>query len=168
MPEELKRELEETFRREHKLLRAENLALWRKVRNIVIVAIVITALGCAAGLFELNDLSKQRRGDSKRQFDALVVVETKACWERWNGRVVLRALALNGGQQSLDPSSIKDPELRALLIQSQKSQAEFRDLARKLLALPDCKGTNPEQIDDKVLDRAEVPITARPKNQGGE
>ena len=122
--------------------------LWKIIRNLVVVAMLLVAIGTAAGLWSIQNQNET------------------ACWDRYNGRVVLRALIFSQAGSGANPDAIQDPELRLLLLQSQKNSQRFYTLTRQLLPLPDCEGANPEPIEERILSLARVPEADRPQIRG--
>lgn len=142
----------------------ENKKLWRQIRNIVVVAILFVAIGCAGGLWAVNDLREQDKATVERQNREQVERRAEACWLRFNDRVVLRALVFATGQ-GVDPSRITNPELREILETSQANNVQFKQATKELLTLQNCKDTfglpNPDPPTDRTLRAAEVPFDLR-------
>lgn len=119
MPDRLKLELQQAFEKEHTALRAENQALWKKVRNVLIVAILFTAIGSAAGTYAVSHEAQEKN-------------ERNACAIKIFLKAAEDARRAAANQPNATPSEIRD-NITAAEIYAQVNGALYPPLT-------DCRG----------------------------
>lgn len=120
----------------------------------IIILVTIVALGCAVGIWLGVQTGKQQHKSDVAQTNA-------ACWNSFNGRSVLRAVAAGGLQAPFSKEEQKlidsSPVFQALIKAAKDNQKNVDQYFFTLIPLPtNCKGKNPNPVDPKVLVAAGV------------
>lgn len=128
-------------------------------RSKVIVALVVIALGCAAGIG-----LGIKVGNDQHSHD--IANTNITCWGSFDARTVIRAVAAGGLQAPLNKQEqqliASSPLFKALIVAAKNNQKNVEKFIFKLIPLPtNCKGHNPNPVDKIVLKAAGVPKNIR-------